>query len=77
MGSFVHQVREITTSARDNIDHNPTVTFTVRFLNPGQTPVVAADQLLYFLAKQLQCRWPEYGEDKIVILFGGLHVEVI
>jgi len=33
---------------------------TVQFLNPGQTPVVAA----------------EYGEDKVVMMFGGLHIEM-
>jgi len=49
---------------------------TVRFLNPGQTPVVAADQPLYSLAKQIQWQWPEYGEDKVVMMFGGLHIEM-
>ena len=34
----------------------------VSFLNPGQTPVIAADQPLYALAKQIQWHWPEnYG----------------
>ena len=37
---------------------------TVAFLNPGQTPVLAADQPLYALAKQIQWQWPAYGEDK-------------
>jgi len=49
---------------------------TVRFLNPGQTPVVAADQPLYFLAKQVQWKWPEHGEDKVILMFGGLHIEM-
>ena len=49
---------------------------TVAFLNPGQTPVIAADQPLYALAKQIQWKWPEYGEDKFVIMFGGLHIEM-
>ena len=49
---------------------------TVAFLNPGQTPVIAADQPLYTLGKQIQWQWPEYGEDKFVIMFGGLHVEM-
>ena len=49
----------------------------VAFLNPGQTPVLAADQPLYALAKQIQWYWPdEYGEDKFVIMFGGLHIEM-
>ncbi|CAE1280410.1 unnamed protein product [Acanthosepion pharaonis] len=46
----------------------------VAFLNPGQTPVLAADQPLYAMAKEIQWYWPEeYGEDKFVIMFGGLH----
>ena len=50
---------------------------TTAFLNPGQTPVVAADQPLYDLAKQIQWQWPEeYGEDKFVVMFGGLHIEM-
>ncbi len=49
---------------------------TVAFLNPGQTPVVVADQPLYALAKQIQWTWPEYGEDKCLIMFGGLHIEM-
>lgn len=49
---------------------------TVAFLNPGQTPVIAADQPLFALAKQIQWQWPEYGEDKFVIMFGGLHIEM-
>ena len=49
---------------------------TMAFLNPGQTPVIAADQPLYDLVKQIQWKWPEYGEDKFVIMFGELHVEM-
>lgn len=49
---------------------------TVQFLNPGQTPVGAADQLLYSFAKQIQWQWPEYEEDKVVMMFGGLHIEM-
>ncbi len=46
----------------------------VEHLNPGQTPVVTFDQPLYALAKQIQWKWPEeYGENKFVIMFGGLH----
>lgn len=45
------------------------------FLNPGQIPIIAADQPLYAIAKQIQWVWPEYGEDKFVIMFGGFHIE--
>ena len=49
---------------------------TVAFLNPGQTPIITADQPLYVLLKQIQWEWPEYGEDKFVIMFGGLHIKM-
>ena len=49
---------------------------TVAFLNPGQTPVIAADQPLYALLKQIQWEWPEYGEDKFVWGGGGGHIEM-
>uniref|UniRef100_UPI00358E92D9 uncharacterized protein n=1 Tax=Myxine glutinosa TaxID=7769 RepID=UPI00358E92D9 len=49
----------------------------VEHLNPGQTPVVTVDQPLFALAKQIQWKWPEsYGEDQIVVMFGGLHIEM-
>ena len=47
------------------------------FLNPRQTPVMACDQLLFVLAKQIQWEWPEiYGEDRFVAMFRGLHIEM-
>ena len=49
----------------------------VGFLNPGQTPVIAFDQPLYALAKHIQWNWSNiYGEDKVVIMFGGIHIEM-
>ncbi|KAK0146492.1 hypothetical protein N1851_014183 [Merluccius polli] len=49
----------------------------VEHLNPGQTPVVTFDQPLYALAKQIQFKWPDiYGEGKLVVMFGGLHIEM-
>ena len=37
-------------------------------LNPGQTPVIT---------KKNQWKWPEvYGEDKFVVMLGGLHIEM-
>ena len=49
----------------------------VEYLNAGQTPVLTFDQPLYALAKQIQWKWPEkYGEDKLVVMFGGLHIEM-
>ena len=49
----------------------------IDYLNPGQVPVIAVDQPLYAIAKQIQWKWNNlYGETKFVIMFGGLHIEV-
>ena len=49
----------------------------VQYLNPGQIPVLAADQPLFALAKQIQWTWPAtHGEDQFVIMFGGLRIEM-
>ncbi|KAJ8385878.1 hypothetical protein AAFF_G00179440 [Aldrovandia affinis] len=35
-------------------------------------------QPLFALAKQIQWKWPEsYSEDQIVVIFGGLHIEMV
>lgn len=39
--------------------------------------VLTFDQPLFALAKQIQWKWPEkYGEDKLAVMFGGLHIEM-
>lgn len=49
----------------------------IQYINPGQTPVIVADQPLYALMKQLQFKLPEkYGDDKIFVMMGGLHIEM-
>ncbi len=49
----------------------------VEHLNVGQTPVITFDQPLYALAKHIQWKWSEkYGEDTLVVMFGGLHIEM-
>ena len=49
----------------------------VQSLNPGQVPIITADQPLYTIAKQIQWNWPgTHGEDKFVVMFGGLHIEM-
>jgi len=49
----------------------------VQHHNPGQIPVVTFDQPLFALAKQIQWKWPqEYGEQKLVVVFGGLYIEM-
>lgn len=49
----------------------------IAYLNPDQVPVITADQPIYALAKQIQWHWPDlYGEDKFVVMFGCLHIEM-
>ena len=49
----------------------------IEHLNPGQTPVIAFDQPLYALAKSIQWKWLDhYREDKFVVMFGDLHIEM-
>ncbi|EDO40140.1 predicted protein [Nematostella vectensis] len=49
----------------------------VYHVNPEQVPVIALDQPLYAVAKQIQWNFKErYGEHKFVIMFGGLHIEM-
>jgi len=44
------------------------VTKAVNFLNEGQVPVLACDQLLYAIAKKIQWNSPTvYGEKKLVL----------
>ena len=49
----------------------------IKFLNPAQIPVMAFDQPLFALTKMVQWKWPDmHGEDKYVVMFGGLHLEM-
>ncbi|VDI69861.1 Hypothetical predicted protein [Mytilus galloprovincialis] len=49
----------------------------VNFLNPGQLPVITCDQPLYAIAKLVQWNWSDrFSEKRIVILFGGLHIQI-
>ena len=49
----------------------------VQHLNPRQATVITLDQPLYAIAKQIQWNWPaSHGEDKFVIMLGGLHIEM-
>ena len=46
-------------------------------VNPGQVPVLTVDQPLYAIAKKIQWMWLRvYGEGKLVVMMGGLHVEM-
>ena len=47
------------------------------YLNPGQILVMEVDQPLFALAKYAKWSWPQtLGEDKFVVMFGGLHIEM-
>ena len=53
------------------------VSQTTNFLNSGQTPVIACDQPLYVIAKQIQWILPDiYGENMYVVMSGALHIEI-
>ena len=47
------------------------------YLNPGQTPIMTADQPLFALAKEIQWLKPDVlGENKLLVLIGDLHTEM-
>ena len=47
----------------------------IEHVNPGQVPVITVDQQLFAVCKEIQWTWPEkYGEDKFVMILGGLHI---
>ena len=49
----------------------------IEYLNPGQIPVTTFDQPLFALTKFVQWKWPDtYGEQKYVVMLGGLHTEM-
>ena len=46
------------------------------FMNPGQIPVNFCDQPLYAISKQLQWQHAELDESKVIVMMGGLHIEM-
>lgn len=49
---------------------------TVKFLNPGQTPIDTCDQHVYALTKKIQWTFlEEVGPNSYYTLFDGLHFE--
>ena len=51
---------------------------TTNHINPGQTPVLTLDQPLFAIAKLIQWNFPQtYGEGMYIIMFGGLHIEMM
>ena len=51
--------------------------YATQIQNSGHIPVVAVDATQYALAKLVQWNWPQtHSEDKCVLVFGGLHIEM-
>ena len=48
----------------------------VKHLNPSKITVVAVDQLLFALAKQIQWEVGGAYESHVVVMLGGLHIEM-
>ena len=48
----------------------------VKHLNSSQTAVVTVDQPLFALAKEIQWTMHEFDESHIVVMLGGLHIEM-
>lgn len=49
----------------------------IQKVNPDQVPVITGDQPVYAIAKQVQWLYPnQYGEDKILMMMGPLHIEM-
>ena len=46
-------------------------------IDPGQTPVMVANQRLFTLAKKLQWKYPhtEHGKDSFLVTLGAMHTE--
>ena len=50
---------------------------TTKFLNSQQIPIMVVDQPLFDIAKKIQWTFPElFGEDKFLVMLGGLHTEM-
>ena len=49
----------------------------VEHVNPSQTPVIALDQPLFALAKQIQWTIAEFSEANLVVMLGGLYIEMV
>ena len=50
---------------------------TVAHLNTGHVPAITEDQPIYAFAKQVRWQLPDkYGEDKYLVMCGGLHIEM-
>lgn len=48
----------------------------VQHLNPGQTPVMVADQPLYAMCKSIQWQNESLSEEIFFVMFGAMHIEL-
>ena len=56
---------------------NSVVKQAVDHVNPNQRPVIALDQTLYAIAKQIEQNWSNiYGKEKFVIMMGAFYIEM-
>ena len=47
------------------------------YLNPQHIPVLVVDQHLFAIAKTVQWTFSEiFGEDRFLVMLGGLHIEM-
>ncbi|KAK3604729.1 hypothetical protein CHS0354_018970, partial [Potamilus streckersoni] len=52
------------------------VKFAVQHMNTDQVPVAILDQRLFVITKTIQCKFLDtQGEDKLLIMFPGFHIE--
>src|SRR6218665_20474 len=60
------------------IKHGMNVIKTItHFLNPGQIPIMGCDCPIFAKTKFIQWTWLDtHGEDKFVVMFGGMHLEM-
>ena len=59
------------------IRHSMTITMNaIQHLNPSQIPVLACDQPLFAIAKNIQWTWTAEFGDKLLMMFGGLHIKM-
>ena len=72
--SLLHESINSTAMVRHTIDIIKRIFFKI---NPSQCPMITADQPVYTLGKQIQWLYPDqYGEDKLVMMMGALHIEM-
>ena len=55
-----------------------TLMASTNYLNPGQTSDTGLDQPLYAIAKKIKSHCAEtYGKDRLVLMIGNLHIEMV